>query len=85
MTVSARNMNPDFANREAASIISLCRSLSGAPADLQGLIAAKLRIAWQEGRLAGVTACIAKIDGRPEPDEVPPWSADGFQPDRREA
>jgi len=70
----------DFADREAASIIDLCRSLSGAPADLQGIVAAKLRIIHGQGRLAGVTACIAKMDGRPE--AIPDYAQDGFTPPR---
>lgn len=70
----------DFADREAVSIIDLCRSLRNSPADLHGLIAAKLRFIRQEGKLEGITTSLATMRGERRQDEPPAWSADGFTP-----
>ena len=69
---------PDFADREATSIIALCRSLPNAPADLHGIVAAKLRLIYSDGRFDGATARVIGMAA----DELPPWSQDGFQPAR---
>lgn len=58
-------MTSDFADREAASIIDLCRSLAGAPGDLHGIVAAKLRIIHAEGRTEGAINAIVQIVRKP--------------------
>ncbi len=51
----------DFADREATSIIGLCRCLNNSPGDLHGLIAAKLRIIYSDGRFDGATARVVEM------------------------